>query len=228
VNLEQMQTIWQNHSENLDECMSLNKRLLQDKKINGQKGELNKLIVTRTIEGFIFFVIVVLLWHYIATSWSLTAPVVSAFILNIFAIVGLAGNIGQVTLLSKVDFSKPVKETMADLIAVRTHNLNIFKLIMLSAPLYMAYVFLGYDIVFGVDLFSLMSVETIIGFAAISIVFGGLDALLISKLKPKNRGEKFIGWLFNEVSGERLTRLLDEVDNLVDYADSRDETSRGQ
>ncbi|RZQ51305.1 hypothetical protein C1E23_20100 [Pseudoalteromonas phenolica] len=214
MNLEQMQTMWQSHNEKLDECVSLNKRLLQEKKIDSQKGELNKLIVTRAIEGFIFFVIVFLLWKYIISSWSYTAPVVSAFILNIFAIAGLAGNIGQIALLNKVDFSKPIKKTLIDLIAVRSHNLNIFKLIMLSIPLYMAYVFLGYDIIFGVDLFSLMSEETKTGFAAISIVFGGVIVFLIKKLKPENRNNKLIGWLFNEISGERLTHLLDEIENM--------------
>lgn len=214
MNLEQMHAMWQQHSEKLDECMSLNKNLLQEKKIDSKKSDLNKLTVNRAIEGFIFFVIVILLWRYIASSWSLTAPVVSAVILNVFAIVGLVGNIGQIVLLNKVDFSKPVKETLNALIAVRSHNLNIFKLIMLSAPLYMAYVFLGYDIVFSVDLFSLMTEQTKIAFSAISIVFGVLIVFLIKKLKPENRGNMLIGWLFNEVSGERLTHLLDEIENI--------------
>lgn len=214
MNLEQMQSMWQEHSEKLDECMSLNKNLLQEKKIENTQSELNKLVATRAIEGLLFFIIVVLLWKYIVSSWSFTAPVVSAFVLNIFAVVGLAGNIGQIALLSKVDFSKPVKETMTDLIAVRSHNLNIFKLIMLSIPLYMAYVFLGYDIVFGVDLFSLMSVETRIGFSVISIIFAGLVVFLISNLKPENRDNKLIGWLYKEISGHRLTHLLDQFDNM--------------
>ena len=214
MNLEQMQSMWQEHSEKLDECISLNKNLLQEKKIESQKSDLNKLVATRTVEGLLFFAIVVLLWQYIASSWSFTAPVVSAFVLNIFAIVGLAGNIGQIALLSKVDFSKPVKETMTDLIAVRSHNLNIFKLIMLSIPFYMAYVFLGYDIVFGVDLFSLMSIETKIGFSVISIIFSGLVLLLINKIKPENRDNKLIFWLYKEISGRRLTHLLDQFDNM--------------
>ena len=214
MNLEQMQSMWQDHSEKLDECLSVNKSLLVEKKIASKKSELNKLIVARSFESFLFFVIVVSLWKYIVSSWGLTAPVVSAFILNIFAIIGLAGNIGQIALLSKIDFSKSIKETMIDLIAVRSHNLNVFKLIMLSIPLYMAYVFLGYDIAFDVDLYSLMSVETKIAFSSISIMFGGMIVYLIKKLKPENRDNKLIGWLINEVSGERLTRLLDEVDNL--------------
>ena len=105
MNLDQMQSMWQAHSEKLDECMSLNKTLLQKIQTEGHKSELNKLILARSLEGFLFLVIVAGLWHYVVSSWSLTAPVVSALVLNVFATLGLAGSIGQVVLLSKIDFS---------------------------------------------------------------------------------------------------------------------------
>lgn len=214
MNLEQMQSVWQAHSEKLDESMSLNKKLLQKIQAEGNKSELNKLILTRAIEGIVFFCIVLSLGTYMASSWSLTAPVVSAFVLNVFAIVGLAGSIGQIALLSKIDFSKPMKETLNDLIAVRTHSLNVFKLLILSAPFYMAYVFLGYDLFFGVDLFSLMSADTAIRFSVIALIFGALVALLVHKLKPENRTNKLIAWLYQEISGRRLTHLLDQFENM--------------
>ncbi|MBU3022617.1 hypothetical protein [Aestuariibacter sp. A3R04] len=214
MNLEEIQAMWQVHSEKLDQCINLNKTLLAEKKIERQRGELNKLILVSGIEGFIFFSIIACLGSYMASSWALTAPVVSAFILNIFAIVGLAGSIGQIVLLSKIDFAKPVKETLTALIAVRTHNLNTFKLIMLSAPFYMAYVFIGYDIVIGVDLLSLMPIEIKVMFCIFALVFAGLVALLIVKLKPENRDNKIISWLYKEVAGHRLTHLLDEFENL--------------
>mgnify|MGYP000333147909 CR=1 FL=1 len=214
MNLEQMQSMWQAHSEKLDESMSLNKKLLQKIQAEGNKSELNKLILTRAIEGIVFFCIVLSLGAYMASSWSLTAPVVSAFVLNVFAIVGLAGSIGQIALLSKIDFSKPMKETLNDLIAVRTHSLNVFKLLILSAPFYMAYVFLGYDLFFGVDLFSLMSADTAIRFSVVAVIFGALAVLLVHKLKPENRTNKLIAWLYQEISGRRLTHLLDQFENM--------------
>ena len=214
MNLEQMQSMWQAHSEKLDESMSLNKKLLQKIQAEGNKSELNKLILTRAIEGIVFFCIVLSLGTYMASSWSLTAPVVSAFVLNVFAIVGLAGSIGQIAVLSKIDFSKPMKEILNDLIAVRTHSLNVFKLLILSAPFYMAYVFLGYDLFFGVDLFSLMSANTAIRFSVVGVIFGALAVLLVYKLKPENRTNKLIAWLYQEISGRRLTHLLDQFESM--------------
>jgi len=63
MNLDQMQSMWQAHSEKLDECMSLNQTLLQKIQAEGNKSELNKLILTRAIEGTVFFCIV-LSFHF--------------------------------------------------------------------------------------------------------------------------------------------------------------------
>ena len=109
MNLEQMQSMWQAHSEKLDESMSLNNRLLKEMRVADQKNKLNKLVISRAIEGFLFIIITVFLWRYIVSSWSLTAPVLSAVLLNVFAIIGLAGSIGQIALLTKIDFAKPIK-----------------------------------------------------------------------------------------------------------------------
>ena len=62
----------------------------------------------RIIESVAFFAIIVLLGQYIATDFRLSAPTISAVVLTIFAIVGLAGNIGQIVLISKIDYAKPV------------------------------------------------------------------------------------------------------------------------
>ena len=91
MNLEQMQSMWQAHSEKLDESMSLNNRLLKEMRVADQKNKLNKLVISRAIEGFLFIIITVFLWRYIVSSWSLTAPVLSAVLLNVFAIIGFIG-----------------------------------------------------------------------------------------------------------------------------------------
>ena len=76
---------------------------------------LNNMKWARIIEGVAFFAIIVLLGQYIATDFSLSAPTISAVVLTIFAIVGLAGNIGQIVLISKIDYAKPVSHLQKDI-----------------------------------------------------------------------------------------------------------------
>ena len=214
MNLEQLQMEWQGNSSKLNDCIQLNQKLLNEIEANKQSSELDKLVTSRIIEAALFAVIVFLLWQYIAGSWAMTAPVISALTLTVFAIIGLAGNIGQIALLKAINYSNPVKKTLSQLIAVRSHNVNVFKLLTLSVPFYMAYVFLGYELVFGIDLFAVMQTSTKMIFAGVAVVLSVVTGVFITKLKPENRNHRVINWFFNEVTGERLTKLLNNAQSM--------------
>lgn len=214
MNLEQLQMDWQGHSSKLNDCIQLNQKLLNEIEANKQSNELDKLVTSRIIEAVMFALIVFLLWQYIAGAWAMTAPVVSAMVLAVFAIIGLAGNIGQIALLKAIDYSNPVKKTLSQLIEVRSHNLNVFKLLVLSVPFYMAYVFLGYELVFSIDLFAVMQTSTKMIFAGAALALAVMTGIFIRKLKPENRNHKLINWFYKEVTGERLTKLLENAQNI--------------
>ena len=93
---------------------------------------------------------------------------ISAAILNFFAIVGLASNIGQIVQISQMNYALPLKKVQQQVMEIKSHGLAVARLIMLSIPLYMAYVFLGFDVMYSVDLYQLMSEQTIGLFAIIS------------------------------------------------------------
>lgn len=214
MNLEQLQMDWQGHSSKLNDCIQLNQKLLNEIEANKQSNELDKLVTSRIIEAVMFALIVFLLWQYIAGAWAMTAPIVSAMVLAVFAIIGLAGNIGQIALLKAIDYSNPVKKTLSQLIEVRSHNLNVFKLLVLSVPFYMAYVFLGYELVFSIDLFAVMQTSTKMIFAGAALALAVMTGIFIRKLKPENRNHKLINWFYKEVTGERLTKLLENAQNI--------------
>lgn len=214
MNLEQLQMDWQGHSSKLKDCIQLNQKLLNEIEANKQSNELDKLVTSRIIEAVTFALIVFLLWQYIAGAWAITAPVISAMLLAVFAIIGFAGNIGQIALLKAIDYSNPVKKTLSQLIEVRSHNLNVFQLLVLSVPFYMAYVFLGYELVFGIDLFAVMQTSTKMIFAGAALALAVMTGIFIRRLKPENRNHKIINWFYREVTGERLTKLLENAQNI--------------
>jgi hypothetical protein len=94
-----------------------------------------------------------MLWKYIAAGFTFSAPIISAFILTVFAIIGLAGNIGQIVLISNIDYSKPISQLQTDFYRVCAHKLQLTKLLLVSVPFYLAYVFIGFDLFFGIDLY---------------------------------------------------------------------------
>lgn len=170
MNFEDMQAIWTNQNELLDEAISVDSDQLDKVQTRQAKSIMFDMMWARIVEAVMFFTIVCALWIYIVNNLAFTAPVISAAVLNLFAIVGLAGNIGQIALIANMDYSLPLKQVQQQVLEIKSHGLAIAKLIILSIPLYMAYVFLGFDVLVDVDLYPLMSPEMTWIFAGISVV----------------------------------------------------------
>jgi len=114
MNLDNFKSAWQQQSTDTHSAIEINQAKLAEIKINKQIKVLNKMKWARILESVVFLIIIVLLWKYIAAGFTFSAPIISAFILNLFAIIGLAGNIGQIALISSIDYSKPVNQLQKD------------------------------------------------------------------------------------------------------------------
>jgi len=168
------------------------------------------------VEGIIFGLIVIMLSQYIVNSFSvsLTAPLISAGILTIFALIGLAGNIGQLVLMSNVDYSLPIKRVQKDIYLIFAHKLQLTKLLLCSAPFYMAYVFLGFELLVGVDLYPYLS-TTMISFYTISSVAMLLVTLwFINKVHYKNINKPWVKKVMQLIIGEKILCMAQFVNSM--------------
>ena len=168
MNIENTQTVWAKQNDLLNKAVNIDTSLLNKVQTKEAKSIMTNVIFARLIEAMMFLIVVCALWLYISNNLELSAPVISAAILNVFAIIGLAGSIGQIALVMQINYSLPVKQVQQQILKIKSHGLAVAKLIMLSIPLYMAYVFLGFELLANVDLYQLMPTETIWLFAVIS------------------------------------------------------------
>ncbi len=214
MNLDDLKNTWKEQDEMLDETVEINSTMLANVKLNRQLEKLRQMSFFRKVESVIFFIIITSLWQYIVTDISFSAPIVSAFILNIFAIIGLAGNIGQIVLISKIDYSNPVNVLQNDILAVCSHKLQLTKLLILSVPFYMAYVFLGFDVLFGVDLFQHLEQQMILFYSVTSALLFLLTAWFLVKLNYRHIDTIWIKNTVRLIVGDRLIDLAQFVNNM--------------
>ena len=143
MNLDNIKNTWQQQNSVNESVITINQSLLSETKVNKQMKELNAMKWARIIESATFFFIIVLLGQYIANNFSVSAPSISALILSVFSIAGLAGNIGQIVHIANIDYAKPISQLQKDVYRLCSHKLQLTKLLLMSAPFYMAYVFIG-------------------------------------------------------------------------------------
>ena len=132
MELEELKKSWSDYHEKLDRNLRLNQSILKEINLNKMKSKMRRMMTFRVAEALCFLVIVIALWGFIAANLSLSAPIISALILTIFGTIGLAGSIGQIILIGKIDYSSSVILIQKQLARIKSHGIQALKLIMFS------------------------------------------------------------------------------------------------
>lgn len=214
MNIDDMKTVWSSQDEKPANNISLNVESLENLNDKNSKSVMDKVKAKRIMEAVIFFAIIVSLWGFIANNFTLSAPTISAFTLNVFAIIGFAGCIGQIALISSIDYSGSVSAVQKDIYAIREHSLQVGKLTLLSIPFYMAYVFLGFYIFASVDLFQHLNQSALNIYLISSLAMLPPTIWLYTKLNFSNMHTNWVRWLVGELGGKELVAAADIITSI--------------
>lgn len=224
MNLDNFKQTWQQQGAETEASITINQTMLTEMKINKQMKELSNMKLARTIESIAFFFIIVVLWQYIVKDFSVSAPTISALILNVFAIIGLAGNIGQLVLISNIDYTKPVNQLQKDIYQVCSHKLQLTKLLLMSAPFYLAYVFIGFDVLLGIDLYQHLEQHMMWFYSLSSLLLLTVTVFVLGKLQYKNIATNWVKLTIKFIVGERLVAMAQFI-NSIESISSNDESN---
>lgn len=214
MNIDDLQSTWQQQLTASEAAITINASVLSGIKINKQMHKLQLMKFARAIESGVFIVLIVILGQYITNNLILSAASVSAFILSIFALIGLAGNIGQLYLIAQIDYSKPVKTLQKEMYAICAHKLQLTKLLLLSLPFYMCYVFLGFDVLLGVDLLQHLEPHVMVFYAVTSILLLGITLWFLKKLSYKHIDTLWVKRVIRFIVGDNLTDMAGVINNI--------------
>lgn len=213
MNLDSLKHTWENQGETSSTSIEINQPLLFSIEVDQQTEKLRNMKISRIIESVFFFIIIVSLWQYIVSDFSFSAPTISAMILNVFAIIGFAANIGQIVLISQVDYSAPVKELQQKMYRVCSHKLQTTRLVLLSVAFYMSYTFLGFDVLFSVDLYQYLSEQMVMFYSVSTAVLFIMLAWFLSRLSYKNITTPWVKWTMGYIVGAQLIDMAEFLHN---------------
>ncbi|MFT5298567.1 MAG: hypothetical protein ACI9YH_004615 [Colwellia sp.] len=213
MNLDNLKNTWEKQEETVNASIEINQPLLFSIEANQQMDKVRNMKIARITESIFCLMIVVSLWQYIVSDFSFSAPIISAMILNVFAMIGFAGNIGQLVLISQLDFSIPVKDLQRNMYNIFSHKLQTTRLVLLSAPLYMAYTFMGFDVLFSMDLYQHLSEDMVMFYGISSVILFMITAWALSKLTYKNITTPWVKLTIGYIIGEQLIDMAEFINN---------------
>jgi hypothetical protein len=153
MELEELKKSWMQMDQKLEAQITLHKSLLREVKLQESRRRMLPLTIYRSFELLVFLMFIILLGQFIADHLATPQFYLSGAVLYIFAMGGLIGAIGQLYHISQINYAEPIVSIQKKLRKVETHRLHLVRLTVLSVPFYMAYVLVGFEWVWGIDLY---------------------------------------------------------------------------
>lgn len=201
----------------LDEKLSLN--LASFKSINLDKSEKKTLSILkyRIIEIVVFSLLAMFMGNYIASNWTQTHLAISGIIVGVFTLIALSGSVGQVVLLQQIDFAKPIVDIRKKIELVNTHGLLFVKLMLLSTPIWWAYIVVGGDYMFNIDLYAHMDADFVLKYLMVNSLLIIPLVWFFNKLTYKNLHIKWVRKTIGLFTGSKTMKALEFLNDIEKF-----------
>lgn len=219
MELDELKQTWSEHARKLDRILSLNLQGLKAAQLDKTRSALGRFKAFRLFEMLVGILILVPLGSYIADRISVPTLAIPALIVAASFLVPVIANIRQLILLGRIGYADPVTTIQRKLEEIKLHYLRSFRLPVLMLPLYMAYVVLGLNLLFGWDILAHGDAAFLWGNLVVSLIFVAPAVWILRNLSFKNTHNPVIRALVYGNGGKQMVAALEFLKALQEFED---------
>ncbi len=213
----ELKKILEAYDNKLDKKLSLNVSSLKNINLGKSKQKTQTILIYRVIEIVCFGLLSLYLGQYIANNWSHTHLAISGIIVHVFTLIALVGSIGQVVLLQRIDFSKPIVDIRKKIELVNIHGLLFIKLIFLSAPIWWSYAIVAIDLFLNIDLYVHLDPDFVVRYLIINSLLIIPLVWFLNKLNYKNLHINWVKKTIGLFVGTKTMKALEFLNDIEEF-----------
>jgi len=219
MELDELKQAWNEHARKLDRVLSLNLQGLKRAQLDQTKSALGRFKIFQVFEILVGFA--VLLWSgsYIADHVAVPTLAGPALILAASALGAVIGNIRQLVLLGQISYADPVATIQRKIEEMKLHFLRTIRLMAFMLPLYMVYVVIGLNLVFGWDVLAYADKMFLWANLLVSLIFIAPAVWVFRNLSFRNIGNPVIRALVHGSGGKQMIAALEFLEALQEFED---------
>jgi len=210
-----LQELWQLNSQEMEKSKALNLLILKKINIQGAKGKLNPLIWINTLTLIFYIATIIFSMSFVYEFKDKLHYVISGSIIALWSLTIVIGAINQLKSILSLDYSEPVLILQKKLIQIKLMGLEYFKLALMIIPFNLAFIIMGYELFFSVDLLQKEIPEWVERHIWISLLLVIPSLWIYQSLSPKNINKKWLKWLM-QGTGSQIDEALDLFKEIED------------
>lgn len=214
---KEIRELFAEYNDKLDTVLSLNKASIEKIKLENTKKQTRNILVKRSIEVMFFLMVLIVLGKFTVDHWGMLHLAVSGIILHIFGLIALIGSIGQLTLVTQIDYAKPIVEIREKIEKINAHSLLFIKLAFLSAPVWWAYPIVALAYFFDFDIFPHLDVAFVNKYVIINALLLVPLVWLLKKLSYKNMHIKWVKRTINILASTNTRKAVNFLNDIEEF-----------
>jgi hypothetical protein len=227
MELDELKQSWSEQARKLDRILSLNLQGLKTAQLDKTRSALGRFKTFRVREMIVGILLLLLLGSYIADRISIPTLAIPAFVVFASILLPVIANIRQLILLDRISYADPVTSIQRKLEEIKLHYLRSFRLPVLMLPLYMAYVSVMFNLVFGIDILRYGKTPFLWANLAVSLIFVVPAVWVLRNLSFKNTDNPVIRAFVHGNGGEQMVAALEFLKALQEFEEEeRNGTAR--
>jgi len=217
MKLEELEQAWKKYDQKLSKQLMLNQQILKEINMQKTRSHLQWHTIRTLLEMAFFSMITIALSRFMYQHIEQTSIFIAALVLTVFVIIGLSGSIGQMIFISQLDFSEPVTIIQHKLQQIRTHLVQVLRLIILSIPFYLAYIVLGFYILGNIDIVAQGDETWWIVQIIISVALVPVAIWLYGKIHYRNIHIPWVKNLIENAGGKSVAQAMAVLGELEEF-----------
>ena len=219
MELDELKQMWNEHARKLDRLLRLNLHCLKTAKLDKTRSALGRFKALRVFEMLTGIAVLIPLGFYIAHRLAVLTLSIPALIFAASVLVPVIGCIRQLILLGQISYADPVTVIQRKLEEIKLNYLRSIRWPVMMLPLYMVYIVLGFNLLFGVDILAHGDRMFLWANLAISLIFLAPSIWVFRNLSFSNIGNPVIRVLVHGAGGKQMIAAMEFLKALQEFED---------
>jgi hypothetical protein len=217
MELDELKQTWTEHARKLDRVLRLNLDSLKAAKLDKTRSALGRFKAMRVFEMLVGIAVLIPLGFYIFHRLAVLTLSIPALIFAASILVPVIGNIRQLILLGQIDYADPVTVIQKKLEEIKLTYLRSIRWPVLMLPLYLVYIVLGFNLLFGVDMLAQGDRTFLWVNLVVSLIFLVPAIWVFRNLSFSNIGNPVIRILIHGAGGKQMIAAVEFLNALREF-----------
>jgi hypothetical protein len=219
MELDELKKVWNDQAHKLDRLLSLNLQTLKTTQLDKTRSALDQFRKYLLFELLVGSLLLIASGSYIADHFSRATLWVPASIFAASALVAVIGCVRKLVLLGQIDYTEPVTTIQEKIELVKLSFFRTIRLMILMLPLYMVYIVVGLNLMFGWDILAYGDRAYLWSNLIFSVILIVPSIWMFRKLNTRSTDNALVRRLVHGSGGHQMMAALEFLKTLHEFED---------